>query len=153
MFRKGRWDNVSDEDLLSLLEEEIIRIGLKENPTKTLVQKYYNRERIPSPSWYINKFGSWEEIIGKTNLEYDKKKQYKKASFGEKDSAKWRDISDQALINIVVDEMRRTKETRAKMYQEVRDKKSTPSLNYIYHRGIKWKDVKQRYKETYLPEE
>lgn len=152
MFRRGRWQGFSEDDLLELLKKEIKRLGIEDRPSRTELQKGYDKHNMPSPSWYLGRYGTWEEVLNKAGISYDKssyiKKINSKAGKAKKD-AKWQSMSDDLLIDITIEEMRRKSETVVGRYNEVRDKAHTPSVETLYNRGIKWTDVKNAYKSKY----
>lgn len=151
--RASKWDKYSNEELLSLLKKEIVRIGIADSPSRTEYNKRYDKNNAPSATSYANKFGNWGDIMSMIGLDYDGKKilkdRIKDPSNFIKKKTKWRDVPDEKIIEITVEEMKKKGETRAKNYEEVRDKDITPTIRILYNRGISWKQIKNKYNEKY----
>ena len=61
-------DNIK---LLSDLRDEVLRIGIQENPTKTLYTEKYNREEAPSAMTALNRLNmTWAQIMRLIGFDY-----------------------------------------------------------------------------------
>ena len=62
----------TNEELLKNLKDEVYRLGLQDNPSKTEFNKKYDREKSASPTKLLSRFDcTWAELMGKIGIEYD----------------------------------------------------------------------------------
>lgn len=149
MVRRNKWDIYSEKEILDMVRGELERLDLLDHPSRTKLEKGYERGKIPSPNWLANKYGTWEKVVEALGLEYDKRKINQKSGSAEKSQTKWKTKGAEELIEVTVDEMHRVGEVRATLYGEVRDPDTTPAVSTLYYAGISWKDVRNRYREKY----
>lgn len=63
------------EEIKQALKKEIIRLGIQDNPSRTVYQKKYERGVAPSPNNAIKVTGmKWQELMIDLGFEYDGKK-------------------------------------------------------------------------------
>lgn len=63
------------EGIKQALKKEIIRLGIQDNPSRTVYQKKYERGVAPSPNNAIKVTGmKWQELMEDLGFEYDGKK-------------------------------------------------------------------------------
>lgn len=153
-LRRAIWNDLSDKELLDMLEKEIYRLGMQDDPNRTDLQEKYDNNNMPSPNTYLKLFNcDWSALMRKIGLRYNGMQ-----ALGEKSSAfntgkqhalRWGAMSRDELLTIVVDEMRRTGSYGMNEYRENRDKKNSPSLPVIKKYIGGWKEVKSEYVRKY----
>lgn len=75
----------SVEEIKQDLKQEIIRLGIQDNPSRTVYQKEYQRGVAPSPNGALKATGmKWQELMHELGFDYDGKKNSLVASRGEK---------------------------------------------------------------------
>lgn len=63
------------EEIKLALKKEIIRLGIEDNPSRTVYQKQYERGAAPSPNNAMNVTGmKWQELMQDIGFDYDGKK-------------------------------------------------------------------------------
>ena len=62
-------------------------------------------------------------------------------------SLRWGDYSTEELIDITIEEMKRTNSEKYMDYNERRDPVRTPSITTIVKRGVPWSKIKKIYDE------
>lgn len=63
------------EEIKLALKKEIIRLGIEDNPSRTVYQKQYERGTAPSPNNAMNVTGmKWQELMKDIGFDYDGKK-------------------------------------------------------------------------------
>lgn len=150
------WKNYTGLELLELLRKEIIRLGLEDSPSRTELQKRYDKNRMPHPNTYRHRFGDWDDIMKMIGFEYDgakkngalAKERMKNTSY----RAKWKLLDEEELWDIVLSEIREKGLHLRKDYQEKRDRETTPSTIQFFKlvsdaKG--WKDVMDKYESRY----
>ena len=69
------------EESKQALKKEIIRLGIQDNPSRTVYQKNYHRGEAPSPNNVIKVTGmKWKELVNELGFSYDTKKIYAKSA-------------------------------------------------------------------------
>lgn len=77
----------SVEEIKQDLKQEIIRLGIQDNPSRTVYQKEYQRGVAPSPNGALKATGmKWQELMSELGFEYDGKKNI--SNNAKKESAK-----------------------------------------------------------------
>ena len=67
------------QDLKDALKNEIIRLGIQDNPSRTAYQEQYNNNNAPSPNSAINKSGqTWMDLMNELGFAYNGLKTPKK---------------------------------------------------------------------------
>lgn len=65
----------SVEEIEQVLKHEIIRLGIQDNPSRTVYQKEYQRGVAPSPNGALKATGmKWQELMHELGFDYDGKK-------------------------------------------------------------------------------
>ena len=65
----------SVEEIERVLKHEIIRLGIQDNPSRTVYQKEYQRGVAPSPNGALKATGmKWQELMYELGFDYDGKK-------------------------------------------------------------------------------
>lgn len=143
---KSKWNEYSDLEVLKMLREELERLDLLENPSRTAYFDKYDKDRSMSPTNYMYRFDkSWSEILEMIGVEYDKKKiasMNGKRGKGKKKSeykSRWGTKTDKEILDIVKSVVGENK-TR-KYYDENRDPEDTPSVSYLRNRFGAWKNI------------
>lgn len=144
------WKKLTEEQLLEKLKEEIVRLGLQDNPSRTMLEKSFDKNNIPHPNTYRHRFGSWKEIMTLIGLEYNGLKNVALHNKGQKYAMKWANKTKEELLAIVLNEMR-TKGLHKRLdYEHGRDKKQTPSIVSVTNiTGLTWKNIKHEYQLSY----
>lgn len=63
------------EETKELLKKEIIRLGIQDNPSRTVYQKEYERGAAPSPNSAMNVTGmKWQDLMHELGFKYDGQK-------------------------------------------------------------------------------
>lgn len=63
------------EEIKLALKKEIIRLGIEDNPSRTIYQKQYERGAAPSPNNAMNVTGmKWKNLMKDIGFDYDGKK-------------------------------------------------------------------------------
>lgn len=150
--KKRNWSKeFTNSELLQMLKDEIIRVGLEDNPSRTELEKRYDKERIPHPNLYIHKFGKWENIMKVIDLNYSSKKNWKeggKTNKGKRHAATWSDLPEEEVVNAVLEQIKEKDIRTSKEYAERKENApSIPALTYIT--GLRWTDVKRIYEQKH----
>ena len=99
-------------EILTALQQEIIRLGIQDNPSRTVYQRMYDRNIAPNPNSVITRTGmKWTEIIALLNMKYDSKAgmasggrkggKTKNKNAGRKGYSK---LSDEEFMNLITNE-------------------------------------------------
>lgn len=147
--RSSRWDKYSELELLNMLKEEIIRIGIVEHPSKTDYTKLYDNSKSMSAQSYINRFNkTWEELMKTIGVEYDKKSIYveRGSKGGRMNKAKsyetkWTALDDEQLLSFVSEIVLKNGVKTLSDYNEKRDRDDSPSPAYLRDRLGNWKPM------------
>ncbi len=63
------------EETKELLKKEIIRLGIQDNPSRTVYQKEYQRGAAPSPNNAMKVTGmKWQDLMNELGFKYDGQK-------------------------------------------------------------------------------
>lgn len=148
----GVWINHDKDELLDLLREEIIRIGIQNKPSRTEYQRLYDNTRTPSPNTYRNIFKKpWTELMNMIGLEYDGQKEFEESKkVSKRNAVMWADMTVESILELVVRDIKKKKIKGVADYVQRRDKKMTPSyqtLNKMVPNG--WKSVTEYYKDKF----
>ena len=142
----NNWKEHSELELLTLLKEEIIRVGLEDNPNKTDYQRLYDNSRTPSPNTYINKIGKpWVEIVTMIGLKYDvaeKKSAAGKKNKGKIFNSKWK-MTDEEFMEMMIQFVKKYDIRTSTDFAEKRSnlrKKEIPSIGTVAKRYGSWKN-------------
>ena len=154
LIKAAFWEDLNDAGLLNALKNEIHRLGIEANPSRTELQDGYDNNNMPSPNWYLNHFRcNWEELMCKIGLEYDGLKSIGKSSsirnIGSKHALRWGKMTSDELMDLVIKELRSKGLYTISEYNQGRDRKNTPSIPIIIKYLGGWKDVKSEYVRRY----
>lgn len=70
-FATKKSETINSFEMLTLLKEEILNLGLETTLSRTAFEKLYNRSIMPSPSTIIRKTGkTWEELMETLGFNY-----------------------------------------------------------------------------------
>lgn len=125
-------------EILTALQQEIIRLGIQDNPSRTVYQRMYDRNIAPNPNSVITRTGmKWTEIIALLNMKYDSKAgmasggrkggKTKNKNAGRKGYSK---LSDEEFMNLITNEFNQNHFHSLEEY-DTKHKKGTPSLATI----------------------
>ena len=144
------------EEIKSALKKEIIRLGIEDNPSRTVYQKKYERGVAPSPNNAMKITGmKWQDLMQDIGFDYDGKKN--NALVGKKNNSTDRaprynydnpeirkEIMDRVIIAIKNNSY--TKPTDLKKYLR---SKIGISYDTLQKHGFTWNNIVKAYKEKY----
>lgn len=144
----------TDLELLEILKGEIKRLGMEDKPSRTELQKHYNKEIMPHPNTYVNRFGTWQKALGMIGIEYSGNKASAESArghaSGQRYAATWSNMSKEDIVNAVLSDVHSKGIRGAAQYNKQRDKGSTPSLTTLRDlTGYKWSDIEVLYVDRY----
>ena len=156
-MRKRKWE--SDEELLQALKEEIIRLGIQDNPSRTKYQGMYDRDVAPSPNGVIGRTGkSWNVLMKELGFAYDGRKNMVEAG---KQSALDKNgnshrverLSNPKVLKIKVDEalelINNEHITSAKEFENISTEKIGVSYSALKRNGFPFIRLAKLYEEKY----
>lgn len=154
--QQGNWRNVSDLEMLQMLKDEIIRIGIEDYPSKTKFNELYDSNNVPGASTYLYRFKkTWVEIIEMIGLEYDQtsmRRSIGKLNKGKQFKSKWNVIPKKEIFNMIKDFMNENEITTKAEYDEYRKKlnkqNTLPSTSTVLNKFGKWKDISEKIKNN-----
>lgn len=152
-MRNNKWGK-TDLELLQLLKDEIYRLGIQDEPSRTKLAQQYDKKKMPHPNTYMNKFGKWEDVLRMIGIEYDGRKimakSSRKANTGKRYASTWSNLSRDEIIDVVLSEIKSKGFRDSYEYVEKRDKENTPSLPTIKSStGLTWTDIRDIYNNRY----
>lgn len=143
------------EETKELLKKEIIRLGIQDNPSRTVYQKEYQRGAAPSPNNAMKVTGmKWQDLMNELGFKYAS---YANVKFNAKDNAKGvekkirltnpdmrQKIVDKALEWMHEDEIQNVEEFK-------RNSKHMIGVNYgtLSKYGYSFEKLKELYKDKY----
>lgn len=143
------------EETKELLKKEIIRLGIQDNPSRTVYQKEYQRGAAPSPNNAMKVTGmKWKDLMNELGFKYAS---YANVKFNARDNAKGvekkirltnpdirQKIVDKALIWIHDNEIQNVEEFK-------RNSKHMIGVNYgtLSKYGYSFERLKELYKDKY----
>lgn len=156
----GKWTEYSDEQLLEMLKKTIEDMGMTKYPSRTELQKHIGDYDIPSPTSYLYRFDcSWQELLERIEYGYDVKEIYSEVGKnygveggkigGRISGVKWRDLSREDIIDIIVQDMQKNNIWTFTEYRNERTRDKTPSVATLSHKKISWYEIKNEYKARY----
>lgn len=167
---KVRWEDHSVEYWLEKLIDELCRVGLNENPSRTELIKVYDKNNILSPTTYQIKMGSWENVLKRIETDPRIKRKRNGNSYpknrvasispeksqkvkNKQETLSYNDYfpngpSQPVLINAMIDEMRAKKLYSRNEYEAKYNPNFLPSM-YKFQKatGLSWKDLWEIYAE------
>lgn len=64
--------NQSTLEIMQVLREEIIKLGIQDNPSRSIYQERYTRGLAPNPNAIMHRTGmSWQELMQSIGFKYD----------------------------------------------------------------------------------
>lgn len=146
------WVNKPKEELLELLKEEIVRIGIVDSPSRTKYQEKYDNTKTPHPNTYRNIFGcTWTELMEIIGLNYNGQAALERSwKVNTKNAVKWADRPQEELLDVISTEIKNKNITGVQDYIERYDKKNSPSyptILKVVDGG--WKAVQSYYRTKY----
>lgn len=140
----------TDVEILQILKEEIERLGIEDSPSRTKMQKLYDKNKMPHPNTYVNRFGSWKEALAMIGIEYSGKKSSikgaRKKNTGKRFASSWSNLSREEIIDSALSEIHSKGIRSFADYSKLRDKDNTPAIVTItYLTGLKWSDLMSLY--------
>lgn len=144
------------EEIKQALKKEIIRLGIQDNPSRTVYQKKYERGVAPSPNNAIKVTGmKWQDLMIDLGFEYDGKKNSGNVS--------GRDLTGLKATRYNYDDLKIRKEIMDRIlwaikkngYTRIEDYKKNSkrdigiSYGTLQRHGFTWKDIIVAYKEKY----
>lgn len=144
----------TDLELLQILKKEIDRLEIEDNPSRTKMQEVYNKEVMPHPNTYVNRFCSWQKALQMIGIDYDGAKvsseSAKKHIKGKRYASTWSNMSKEEMIDAALAEIHHKGIRSALEYQNLRSKGNSPSLSTLSTLiGIKWNDLRRLYLERF----
>lgn len=144
------------EEIKQALKKEIIRLGIQDNPSRTVYQKKYERGVAPSPNNAIKVTGmKWQELMLDLGFEYDGKKNsgakdgrdytaLKATRYNYDDPEIRKEIMDR-VVNVI------RKNNYTKPIDLEKNLKNKIGISYITlkRHGFKWEDIIVSYKGKY----
>lgn len=143
------------EETKELLKKEIVRLGIQDNPSRTVYQKEYQRGTAPSPNNAMKVTGmKWQDLMNELGFKYDG---YANVKFNAKDNAKGvekkirltnpdirQKIVDKALEWMHKDEIQNVEEFK-------KNSKHMIGVNYgtLSKYGYSFERLKELYKDKY----
>lgn len=151
---RGYWGNIPKEELLKMLKEEIIRLGMEDNPNRTDYHEQYDNSKTPSPITYLNMFDcTWEELMVMIGIEYSSKEAWSKSgkmNKGMTGRGRWNSMTQEELLDVITKEIKEKDIRTSTEYVERVSKEDAPT--YVTIASLvdgKWKTVKKAYRERY----
>lgn len=152
-----RWKD--DSELIQALKDEIIRLGIQGNPSRTKYQEMYDRNIAPSPNSVTRRMGkSWGVLMKDLDFEYDGRKNIsissKKNVLGKNaNSERTERLSDPMIlekkVNDAVDLIRNYHITTAKMFNELATQKIGVAARTLQRHGYPFTKLAEVYEEKY----
>lgn len=152
-----RWKD--DSDLIQALKDEIIRLGIQGNPSRTKYQEMYDRNVAPSPNSVTRRMGkSWGVLMKDLDFEYDGRKNMVEAG---KQSALDKNgnshrverLSNPKVLKIKVDEalelINNEHITSAKEFENISTEKIGVSYSALKRNGFPFIRLAKLYEEKY----
>lgn len=143
------------EETKESLKKEIVRLGIQDNPSRTVYQKEYQRGAAPSPNNAMKVTGmKWQDLMNELGFKYDG---YANVKFNAKDNAKGvekkirltnpdirQKIVDKALEWMHKDEIQNVEEFK-------KNSKHMIGVNYgtLSKYGYSFERLKELYKDKY----
>lgn len=145
----------SVEEIKQDLKQEIIRLGIQDNPSRTVYQKEYRRGVAPSPNGALKATGmKWQELMSELGFEYDGKKNHKKVITSKEFRIKMGEhrglrLTDPQTLRFVVDEslkiMREKNITNVKNFEKTIPLYLDTSYRNLLHHGYSFEKLKELY--------
>lgn len=144
----------TDFEILQILKEEIQRLGLEDSPSRTKMQELYDRDKMPHPNTYVNRFGTWEKALEMIGIDYSGKKSAiegsRKSNTGKRYASSWSNLSREEIIDATLSEIHSKGIRSASEYQNNRDGENAPSLSALsYLVEMTWSDFANLYKARF----
>lgn len=143
-------------EIKQALKKEIIRLGIQDNPSRTVYQKEYKRGVAPSPNNAIKVTGmKWQELMIDLGFEYDGKK-----NSGAKDGRDYTALKAtrynyddpeirKEIMDRVVNVIRKNNYTKPIDLEKNLKNKIGISYTTLKRHGFKWEDIIISYKGKY----
>lgn len=152
-----KWEEKYEGAWLEALIEELCRVGLNENPSATELTKVYDKTKIPSPSMYIRKLGSWKNVLKKIEKDKRIKLKTKRNKLIRENSGTVgyntcfpKGPNKELLIDAILSEMKNKKLYSREDYQANYNTKELPDMSiFTKATGLQWKDLCVIYEEHY----
>lgn len=145
MAQGKKFKDMTDQEALTILAQEIKRLGIQDHPSRIKFMELRDKDKVPSPTYYMKRFNMpWKQIINMIGLDYslsEINKNSERNLKGKRHKSKWNEISDQELLEIVIEEMNRLAIRTKNEYVEWRDKENTPSYDTLRKRFGSWKGM------------
>lgn len=149
----------SVEEIKQDLKQEIIRLGIQDNPSRTVYQKEYQRGVAPSPNGALKATGmKWQELMSELGFEYDGKKNSLTAARSEASKLNMRRekglrLTDPDNLKYVVNEslrlMHDKKITDAETFERVINSNVDTTYQNMVKHGFSFEKFKDLYSEKY----
>ena len=151
---RGYWRNIPDEELLKMLKDEIVRIGIDGSPSRTEYQEKYDNSKTPHPNTYLSIFNcTWGELMSKIGYNYDGLSviaEFGKNNKGKTGRGKWNSMTQENLLDLVVTEIKDKDIRTSNEYIERADRTKAPTYGTIVSLvDGKWSRVKEVYRDKY----
>lgn len=146
----------SPEEIKQALKKEIIRLGIQDNPSRTVYQKKYERGVAPSPNNAIKVTGmKWQELMLDLGFEYNGKKNAGNMVGRDFTSLKatrynYDDLTvRKELMDRVINAVRENGYTKpAELEKNLKGKIGVAYATLRKH-GFNWKEITVAYKEKF----
>lgn len=143
------------EETKTLLKQEIIRLGIQDNPSRTVYQKKYQRGAAPSPNNAMKVTGmKWQDLMNELGFKYAS---YANGRYNAKDVAKGvkkkirltNPDTRQKIVNKALEWMHEDKIQNVQDFKK--NSKRTIGVNYetLGRHGYSFERLKELYKEKY----
>lgn len=144
------------EEIKQALKKEIIRLGIQDNPSRTVYQKKYERGVAPSPNNAIKVTGmKWQELMLDLGFEYDGKKNL--SMTGKNNNTSHRapryDYSNpkirEEMMNRVLGAIKNNGYTKPTDLEKNLRSKIGVGYSTLKRHGFTWEGIVEAYKEKY----
>ena len=144
------------EEIKQALKKEIIRLGIQDNPSRTVYQKQYERGVAPSPNNAIKVTGmKWQELMLDLGFEYDGRKNISLSGKvnvnGDKATRyNYDDLSvRKELMNRIVNAIKENGYTKPIELEKNLKSKIGVAYATLRRHGFNWEDIIIAYKEKF----
>lgn len=145
----------SVEEIKQDLKQEIIRLGIQDNPSRTVYQKEYQRGVAPSPNGALKATGmKWQELMHELGFDYDGKKNHRQAITSKEFKTKMSEhrglrLTDPKTLRLVIDEslkiMHEENITNVKSFKEKIPLYLDTSYKNLLNHGYSFEKLKELY--------
>ena len=144
------------EEVKQALKKEIIRLGIQDNPSRTVYQKQYERGTAPSPNNAMNVTGmKWQDLMKDIGFDYDGKKNLSMTGKNNNTShrASRYNYNDpqirEEMMDRVVGAIKNNGYTKPTDLEKELRSKIGVGYSTLKRHGFTWEEIVEAYKEKY----